>query len=89
MTNFERIQDAAEYMDLCTCMTVGIVDTLRGEVDEWAEPEEQAAAVRAAYDGLTLEDLERIANDAEQIRHALTLTLRALRAHPTIRRARR
>jgi len=89
VTNFERIQDAAEAMDLCTCMTVHIVDTLRGEVDQWAEPEEQAAAVRAAYEGLTLEDLERVMHDAERIRHALTLTLRAMRAHPSIRRARR
>jgi hypothetical protein len=89
MNNFERIQDAVEAMDDATCITVHIVDTLRGEIDEWASDEEQAAAVRAAYEGLTLEDLERITADAERIRHALTLTLRAMRAHPSIRRARR
>ena len=89
MTNFERIQDAVEAMDDATCITVHIVDTLRGEVDEWASDEEQAADVRRAYEALSLEDLERIAADAERIRHALTLTLKALRAHPAIRKARR
>ena len=89
MTNFERIQAAAEFADECSCVLVRIAEILRGEVDEWAEPEEQATAVRQAYEGLTLEDLEQVMSDADYVRACLTQTLKAMRAHPAIRKARR
>ena len=89
MTNFERIQDAAEFADECSCVLVNIVDILRGEQDPYDEPEEKDAKIREAYERLTIEDLERVMHDADYVRACITQTLKALRAHPAIRKARR